>query len=196
MQVHQPQSQTQMSPIVELHDHLCPACDRPDDGPVHALLIRDHGQKRRHRRHRQRGQGQRQGLYGEVRPASPSRTWPARTRPRSRLEEIIDFLHNPEQVHRHRRQAAQGRAAGGLSRYRQDAAGQGRGRRGQRALLLHLRLGLCGDVRGRGRLPCPRPVQGGRPRWRPASSSSTRSTPSANPATAAASAATTSGSRP
>ncbi len=35
------------------------------------------------------------------------------------------------------------------------------------------------------------------PRWRPASSSSTRSTPSANPATAAASAAaTTSGSRP
>ena len=34
------------------------------------------------------------------------------------------------------------------------------------------------------------------PRWLPASSSSTRSTPSANPVTAAASAATTSGSRP
>ena len=68
----------------------------------------------------------------------------------------------PRQIHRHRRQAAQGRAAGGLSRYRQDAAGQGRGRRGRGAVLLHLRLRLCGDVRGRGRQPCPRPVQGGR----------------------------------
>ena len=28
-------------------------------------------------------------------PASPSGTWPVRTRPRRALEEIIDFLHNP-----------------------------------------------------------------------------------------------------
>ena len=53
------------------------------------------------------------------------------------LEEIIDFLHNPGKY------TAIGRRGGG-------------------AVLLHLRLRLCGDVRGRGRQPCPRPVQGGR----------------------------------
>ena len=51
------------------------------------------------------------------------------------LSEIVDFLHNPD-----RREDAQGRAAGGPSRHGQDAAGEGRGRRGQRALLLDLRL--------------------------------------------------------
>ena len=34
------------------------------------------------------------------------------------LKEIVDFLHNPEEVHRHRRKAAQGCAAGGPSRHR------------------------------------------------------------------------------
>jgi AFG3 family protein len=36
-----------------------------------------------------------------------------------------------------------GRAAGGPARHRQDAAGQGGGRRGQRAVLQHCGLGLC-----------------------------------------------------
>ena len=38
---------------------------------------------------------------------------------------------------------SQGRAAGGPSGNGQDAAGAGCGRRGQRAVLLHLRFGLC-----------------------------------------------------
>ena len=59
----------------------------------------------------------------------------------------------PRQVHRHRRQAPQGRAAGGLPRYGQNPAGQGCGRGGQCAVFLHLRLRLCGDVRGCGRQP-------------------------------------------
>ena len=89
------------------------------------------------------------------RPVSPSRTWPVRTRPRESLEEIIDFLHNPGKYTAIGSEAPKGRAAGGLPGYQQDPAGQGRGRRGQRALLLHLRLRLCGDVRGRGRVPGP-----------------------------------------
>ena len=38
----------------------------------------------------------RPGSTWKSRPASPSRTWPVRTRPRNRLQEIIDFLHNPQ----------------------------------------------------------------------------------------------------
>ena len=47
------------------------------------LVMAKKGGMGRNGRHRRRGQGQRQGLYGEVTPASPSRMWPARTRPRS-----------------------------------------------------------------------------------------------------------------
>ena len=61
------------------------------------------------------------------------------------------FSAQPPEIHRNRRQAAQGRAAGRFSRYGQDAAGQGCGRRGQCSLLLHVRLRLCGDVCGNGR---------------------------------------------
>ena len=78
---------------------------------------------------------------------------------------------------------AQGRPAGGPSGHRQDHAGQGSGRRGQRALLLHVRLGVRGDVRGHGRMPkCV--TCSTRPRRKPpASCSSTRSTPSARSGT-------------
>ena len=65
------------------------------------------------------------------------------------------------QVSGDRRVHAQGRAAGGPSGHRQDHAGQGCGRRGQRALLLHVRLGVRGDVRGHGRVQGARPVQAG-----------------------------------
>ena len=38
---------------------------------------------------------------------------------------------------------------------RQNAAGKGGRGRGERAVLLHLRLGVCGDVRGHGRVQSP-----------------------------------------
>ena len=56
---------------------------------------------------------------------------------------------------------AQGRSAGGFPRNRQNSPCQGCSRRGKCALLLHLRLRLCGDVRGHGRKPCPGPVPAG-----------------------------------
>ena len=58
------------------------------------------------------------------------------------------------------------RAALGAARDGQDAAGAGRGRRGRRAVLLALGLGVRRDHRGRRRQPGARPVragQGGRP---------------------------------
>ena len=55
----------------------------------------------------------------------------------------------------------QGHPARRPSGYRQDHAGKGRGGRIQRAVLLHLRLGVCGDVRGHGRVQGARPVQAG-----------------------------------
>ena len=93
--------------------------------------------------------------------ASALPTWPARTRPRRTLQEIVDYLHNPAEIRRDRRLHAQGHSAGRPSGHRQNHAGQGRGRRGQRAVLLHLRLGVRGDVRGHGRVQGPRPVQAG-----------------------------------
>ncbi len=54
------------------------------------------------------------------------------------------------------------RAAGGPSGHGQDPARQGCGRRGGRALLLHLGLGLCRDVRGRRREPRARSLQAGK----------------------------------
>ena len=77
------------------------------------------------------------------------------------LSEIVDFLHDPEKYRPDRRQAAQGRPAGGPSGHRQDPAGQGGGRRGQRALLLHCRQRVCGDVRGPGCRQGAGPVQAG-----------------------------------
>lgn len=56
------------------------------------------------------------------------------------LEEIIDFLHNPGKYTEIGAKLPKGRFAGGAAGYRQDVAGQGCGRRGQCALLLHLRF--------------------------------------------------------
>ena len=53
------------------------------------------------------------------------------------------------------------RAAGRAARHRQDAAGQGRRRRGGRAVLLDQRLGVRRDVRRRRRLARARPVRPG-----------------------------------
>ena len=89
----------------------------------------------------------------------------------------------------------QGRAADGPPGHRQDAARARHRRRGQRAVLLDLGLGLRRDVRGRGRLAACATCSSRARRTRPASSSSTRSTPSAATAAPAWAAATTSASR-
>ena len=144
--------QTQMSPILEfMIAYVLPTILLLG---AFLLVMRLLAKNGRHRRHRQRGQIQCQGVYGEVHRCH------LQGRGRSgRGQGVAGGDHRlppqPPEVHGHRRKTAQGRSAGGLSRYRQDFACQGRGRRGQRPLLLHLRLGLCGDVRGRGRLPCP-----------------------------------------
>ena len=85
------------------------------------------------------------------------------------LHEIRDFLEAPPEVPADRGQDPQGRPAVRPAGHRQDAAGPGGGRRGRRALLLHLRVGFRRDVRRRRRAPGPRPVragQGGRARHR------------------------------
>ena len=92
-------------------------------------------------------------------------------------------------AHPHRRAAV--RAAG----HRQDAARARRRRRGGRAVLLDLGLGLRRDVRRRRRLARARPVRAGQAELAPASSSWTRSTPSGATAAPASAAATTSASR-
>ena len=84
---------------------------------------------------RRRGQGR----------AAGGRRLPARTR----------AVRPPRRAH------AQGRAAGRPARHRQDPAGQGRGRRGQGAVLLHLRLRVRRDVRRRRRGPRARPLRAG-----------------------------------
>jgi ATP-dependent Zn protease len=111
------------------------------------------------------------------------------------LQEIIDFLREPQKFQKLGRPHPQGRAADGSPRNRQDPAGARRGRRGQRAVLLHQRLRLRRDVRRRGRLPRARPVRAGQEERAPASCSSTRSTPSAGTVARAWAAVTTSASR-
>ena len=78
------------------------------------------------------------------------------------LMEIIEFLRHPGEVHQARRPHPQGRAARRPAGHGQDAPGQGRGRRGQGAVLFHERLRVRRDVRGRGRVARARPVPAGR----------------------------------
>jgi hypothetical protein len=56
---------------------------------------------------------------------------------------------------------SQGSAADRTSGNGQDPAGASHRRGSQRAVLFHFGLGLCGDVRGRGRQPRARPVRAG-----------------------------------
>ena len=130
-----------------------------------------------------------------ARAASRSRTSPAWRTPRANCTEIVEFLKDPGEVHAARRAGAQGRAAGRPAGHRQDAAGPGRRRRGGRAVLLHQRLRVHPDVRRRRRQPRPRHVQDRQGELARASSSSTRSTPSAGCAAPASAAAPTSASR-
>ena len=78
------------------------------------------------------------------------------------LKEIVEFLQDPEEVHRARRPHSEGRAAGRPARHRQDAAGARRGRRSQGALLQHERIRVRRDVRRRRRRARARSVPAGR----------------------------------
>ena len=67
----------------------------------------------------------------------------------------------PAEVPAPRRQDPQGRSVGRVAGHRQDAAGPRHRRRGQRAVLHHLRLRLRRDVRRRRRQPRARHVRAG-----------------------------------
>ena len=100
------------------------------------------------------------------------------------VAEIVDFLREPGQLPAAGREDPEGRAAVRAARDRQDAARPGGRRRGGRAVLLDLRLGVHRDDRRR-RAPAGSATCSTRPRRPPRrSSSSTSSTRSAGPAAA------------
>ena len=77
------------------------------------------------------------------------------------LKEVVDFLRRPEGLRPARRARSQGRPAGRAAGHRQDAAGARGRRRGRRAVLFDLRLGVRRDVRRRRRRAGARPVRAG-----------------------------------
>ena len=70
------------------------------------------------------------------------------------LQEIVDICTTPRNTKRSVPRCPRV-SCSSASGYRQDHAGKGRGGRIQRAVLLHLRLGVRGDVRGHGRVQSP-----------------------------------------
>jgi hypothetical protein len=112
------------------------------------------------------------------------------------LREIIEFLKDPQKFQKLGGKIPKGVLAGGATGNGQDPAGEGDRRRGERAVLLDLGLGLRRDVRRRRRLAGAGSCSS-RARSTPrASSSWTRSTRSGGIAAPVSAAATTSGSRP
>ena len=120
---------------VPAHGSGCVGC--PEHGQEQGQDLRPQGDEDdvRRRRRRRRGQGR----------AARDRRVP--------LE--------PEEVPAARRAHPQGRAAARAPRVRQDAARPRGRRRGQRAVLLHERVGVRRDVRGPGRRPRARAVPAG-----------------------------------
>jgi hypothetical protein len=80
---------------------------------------------------------------------------------RSRSQRDHRVPQEPQEVPAPRWARPARRSADRRARLRQDAVGPGRRGRGGRAVLLHQRLRLRGDVRRRGRLACSRPFQAG-----------------------------------
>ena len=137
------------------------------------LLGAARGRLRRHlgARHAAHGAGRRRhGVHQEPRPHLRREgdrhhvrtTSRGRTRPRRSWRRSSMFLKEPGQFKAARRQAAEGRPADRPAGHRQDAAGEGRGRRGQRAVLLDQRLRVRRAVRRHGRGARARPLRTGR----------------------------------
>ena len=80
---------------------------------------------------------------------------------RGELMEVVDFLKNPDRYRRLGGKIPKGVLIVGAPRHRQDAAGQGRRRRGGRAVLQPERLGLRRDVRRGRRGARARPLRPG-----------------------------------
>ena len=78
---------------------------------------------------------------------------------KAELTEIVDFLKNPDRYRKLGGRIPRGVLLSGPARHRQDAAGQGRGGRGERAVLLDLGVGVRRGDRRHRRLARPRPVQ-------------------------------------
>ena len=77
------------------------------------------------------------------------------------LEEVVEFLRDPQKFQRPRRQDPQGRVIGRASWHRQNAAGARHRRRSECTVLHHFRFRLRRDVRRRRRQPRPRYVRTG-----------------------------------
>ena len=80
---------------------------------------------------------------------------------KAELIEIVDFLKNPKKYQRLGGRIPKGVLLVGPARHRQDPAGPRGGRRGRRAVLHAVRLGVRRDVRGRGRRAGARPLRAG-----------------------------------
>ena len=74
------------------------------------------------------------------------------------LKEIIEFLREAQKFQKLGGTNSERRAAGGASGNGQNFAGAGGCGRSQRSVLFDLRIGFCGDVRGRGRFAGARSV--------------------------------------
>ena len=75
------------------------------------------------------------------------------------VQELVEFLRDPSRFQKLGGRIPRGVLMVGTARHGQDLVGEGHRRRGKGAFFLDLRLGLCGNVRGRGRVPCSRHVR-------------------------------------
>ena len=127
-----------------------------DDGPsmnFGSRRLRRHGRRPRQERRAQRRHPKDVGVtFKDVAGQEEAK---------ESLKEVVDFLENPKRYEDIGARSAAGRPARRPSGYRQDAARQGRRRRGGRAVLHHLGLRVRRDVRRTRRRQGPRPLQAG-----------------------------------